>query len=163
MSAGSIVAGNMYWNKKKAGFFQKLYSRTSFSLMDGEGKIFETKNLPKDRPSLLIFTPDAIPVAAVKSFRQLLREIKKSRGSEVNLVVVSRTHEDIVRNFLHAAQFEGTILFDPSGVLGRFLGAWPNMQSVDDWSLSLVNNELKAKWTVVKKEVPNYKELEKKF
>jgi len=163
MAAGAIWAGNMYWNQKKGDFFRRLYARKSFTLIAGDGKIFDTKDFPKDKRILLIFTPDTIPVSAVKPFRFLLRDLQRSRGGGIYLAVTSRVHEDIVRNFLHAAGFTGKVLLDPSGSLGRYLGAWPSMEPAQDWTFVLVDHELKAKWAVAKKEVPDYKEFGDRF
>ncbi len=159
----TLFAGNWYWNRQKGDFFRRLYGRGSFSLLDGDGKIFNTHDLPANQKVLFVFTPDGIPVSAVKPFRVFVKEIEREEEGKLQLVVVSRVHKDIVKNFLRAARFHGRLLLDPSGGLGRYLGARDSLESTHDWTVVLSDHDLKVTWSSSGKEVPSFKDLSKKL
>lgn len=136
---------------KNSDSVSQMYSRQDFSLLDDSGAIFRLKDLPKEKKLLLIFTPDGLPPIEVVAFFNFSQNLFKLQKLGIEVVLITRTNREIVRNFKLAAKFPGRILLDPSGSIGKLVGVWPEPTPVDYWAYALVDSNFKGFWLTTNK------------
>ncbi len=153
---GGLVLGKY----KERDYMQALYERRDFTLLDDSGNFFQLSSLPQKRFALLVFTPDGIPTDSVKPFREFSLHLDELRDYGIEAMLVSRTNREIVKNFKHAAHFNGRLLLDVGGSVGRNAGIWQGMGLVSYWGYALVDREFQLHWTALAENAPlDYEQL----
>ncbi len=140
----AIIGGGHYlWTQKKDSVFLEMDTVRSITLLQDDGKFFSSNAFPAGRKILFIFTPDIISPSEVKAFANLANATPILEKKNIELILVSRVHKDIVKNFKYAAPFSGKLLLDASGTLGRLYGAWPGMNPVLQWHYVITDRSLR--------------------
>lgn len=154
-----LVAGSgfLLGNFQNKDYVARIYDRSDFILLDHEGEFFQLSKFPANKLLLLVFTPDGIPPADVKPMYQFARNVPKLEGVEVMLI--TRTNREIVKNFRAASHFEGKILVDASGTVGRILGIWPSQESVSHWGYALIDREFRGYWVTTTPRILTFDEV----
>lgn len=148
MAAMVTAGGGLLLGKfKEKDYIAQLYRRQDFTLLDSQGNFFQLAKFPEEKLLLLVFTPDGIHPVFVKAFRELSSHLKELSALDVEVMLITRTSREIARNFKEAAQFQSTLLLDPSGTVGRNIGIWPSPEPVNFWGYALIDNRLQVYWT----------------
>jgi peroxiredoxin len=150
MAAAILVAGGaglMYGKLKEKDYLASMNTFHDFTLLDDQGEFFHLNELPASSLALLIFTPDGIPTNNVKPFSDFFRHAEGLKAEGLEIVVISRSNREIVRNFLRATRFPVRFLVDAGGSVGLNLGAWSNIQPSREWSYILVDRKLQVYWS----------------
>ena len=137
--------GYFFGKIRGAGFIEQMYERRNFTLLEDNGNFFELKSLPEKRLALLIFTPDAIPSNMVKPLFDFGRAEEFFRSKNIELILVTRTNSEIVKNFKRATRFPGRLLIDSSGTVGRLSGVWGEGEA-KGWGYLLTDNKFGLLW-----------------
>jgi peroxiredoxin len=153
----AAAAGFVFGQLKNQDYLAQLYQRTDFTLLDDKGEFFQLSQFPERRHLLLIFTPDGIPPADVKPFHELTKQAGSLGGVEVMLI--TRTNREIARNFKEAAGFQGRLLVDASGTVGRIAGIWPGIDPVSHWGYALIDRDFRLYWVTTASRVLSYQEV----
>jgi peroxiredoxin len=141
-AGGGLFLGKM----KEKDYVGQMYARKDFTLMDDKGELFQLAKFPANKLLLLIFTPDALPPAQVKPFREFARKLGELKQLDVESMMVTRTNREIARNFKESSGFTSRMLVDMSGTVGRLVGIWPQPDPVSYWGYALVDNHLQVYW-----------------
>lgn len=158
----AAAAGGLYVGKAKEGeYFSALYSRRDFTLLDDNGDFFTLSSVPERTLVLLLFTPDGIPVEAVRPIHEFSRHLDNLKKMGIETMLISRTNRDIVRNFKQAARFPGRLLLDTGGTVGRNAGIWEGFAPVPYWGYVLVNHRFEVLWLLRQERPLTFGELKK--
>lgn len=141
-AGGGFVLGKI----KERQFLESAGGKRDFMLLDDEGEFFRLAELPAGRLALLVFTPDGLPTDAVKPFFEFSRHVRELERRGVEVLLVSRTNREIVRNFKRAAGFTARYLVDAGGAVGRAAGFWPGPEPVGEWGYALVDRDFRVFW-----------------
>ncbi len=76
-------------------------------------------------------------------------------------MLVARTNREIARNFKRASHFEGRMLLDPSGTVGRLAGVWPGLEPVEHWGYVLTDRSFQLYWGMLEPAPINFAQLQK--
>lgn len=150
-------AGLIFGNFLNKDYLDQLYNRGDFVLLDQQGEFFQLSKFPENKLLLLVFTPDGIPPADVEPMYRFARHIPKLEGVEVMLI--TRTNREIVKNFGAAAHFKGRILIDASGTVGRIVGIWPSQEPVGHWGYALIDRDFRTYWVTTASRILTYDEV----
>jgi peroxiredoxin len=123
------------------------YRKVDFSLLDDKGEIFHLKDFPADRLLLLVFTPDGLPTNHVSPFARFNEKINELKERNIEVMVVTRTHREISRNFLLAAGYQGRLLHDLGGTVGGKVGVWDGFKPSPRWGYGLMDRTFSLHWT----------------
>lgn len=137
-----VGAGHYVWTQKKEAVFLQMDTVREITLLQDDGKFFLSRNFPAGRKILFVFTPDILPPSEVKNFYELSQGIPAMEKRNIEVILVSRIHPDIIKNFKNAARFPGKLLLDASGTLGRLYGAWPSPAAVLPWHYVVTDKSL---------------------
>jgi|GEM_PF-3789072 len=140
------AAGLLVGKSKEAGYIKSLYERRDFTLLDDSGNFFSISSMPEKTLALLIFTPDGIPVAAVKPMYEFSLRLDDLRKMGIETMLISRTNRDIAKNFKNAARFPARLLLDTGGTVGRNAGIWDEPGAANFWGYVLVNRHNEVLW-----------------
>lgn len=140
-------AGLLVGKWKEKDYLGLLYERRDFTLLDEQGEFFSLSSLPQRKLALLVFTPDAIPLEAVRPFRDFGRHLEDLGAHGIETLLVSRAHREIVKNFKGAARFQARLLLDAGGTVARNAGVWEGIGFVPYWSYALVDREFRVLWS----------------
>jgi peroxiredoxin len=141
-AGGGLFLGKM----KEKDYMGQMYARRDFTLMDDQGELFQLAKFPANKLLLMIFTPDALPPAEVRPFREFSRKLGELKALDVESVIVTRTNREVARNFKEASGFSYRMLVDMSGTVGRLVGIWPRPEASAYWGYALVDNRLQVYW-----------------
>lgn len=155
IAAMGIIFGKI----RGAGFIEQMYERKNFTLLDDKGDFFELKNLPEKRFALLIFTPDAIPTNMVQPLYDFGKTKEFFQVKNIELILVTRTNSEIVKNFKRASKFPGRLLIDTSGTVGKIAGVWEDKVAIH-WSYILTDNKFHIYWQEKSPQVLSLREVE---
>jgi peroxiredoxin len=153
----TAISGLLIGQLKSKDYLAQLYQRNDFTLLDDSGDFFQLSKFPDKKFLLLVFTPDGIHPDFVKPFFEFSKQAKNLLGVEVMLI--SRTNRDIVRNFRDGSAFKGRLLLDTSGSVGRVTGIWPSMEAVSHWGYVLTDRDFQLYWTTTASRVLSYQEV----
>lgn len=140
------AAGLLIGKSKEAGYMRSLYERRDFTLLDDSGNFFSISSLPEKKLALLIFTPDGIPVSAVKPMYEFSLHLGELKKMGIETMMISRTNRDIAKNFKHAARFPERLLIDTGGTVGRNTGIWEEPGPANFWGYALLNRHNEVLW-----------------
>ncbi len=146
---------------KEKDYLASLYERRDFTLLDDSGDFFSISKLPERTLALLVFTPDGIPVSAVKPFADFSSRLDELKQMGIEAIMISRTNREIVKNFKKAAHFPNRLLLDIGGTVGRNTGIWEGFGAVPYWGYALVNNRNEVLWMGRSDSVMSFEELKK--
>ena len=154
-----MAGAGLYVGKLKEGsYFGKLYERSDFILMDDQGDFFQLSKFDRNKLLLLIFTPDSIHPSAVRPMYEFSKGINNLKSLGIEVVLVSRTNREIVRNFIRASAFPGKFLVDMSGSVGRLAGLW-ELSATNDWGYALMDNHFQIFWKQKSPQILNWENL----
>jgi peroxiredoxin len=151
-AGGGLFLGKM----KEKDYVGQMYARKDFTLLDDKGELFQLSKFPSDKLLLLIFTPDSIPPAWVKPFREFSRKLGELKSLDVESMMITRTNREIARNFKEASAFPSPMLVDTSGTVGRLVGIWPGPGAAGYWGYALVDNRLQVYWAATSAQPMKY-------
>jgi len=155
-----VAAGGLWLGKSKEGdYMSRLYARQDFTLLDDQNEFFQLSKFPSSRLLLLIFTPDSLHPDLVKPFREFAKTLREFQGLGIDIHMITRTIREIARNFKEAARFNGRLLLDNSGTVGRNIGVWPDNNPVGTWAYALMDNKLQVYWAEAYGQPLTFKEL----
>ena len=158
---GAASGGLLLGKSKEKEYLASLYRRSDFTLLTDQGDFFTLSALPAKSLALLVFTPDGIPVSAVRPFHEFAGHLSDLRKIGIETFLVSRTNREIVRNFKTASRFEAPLLLDTGGTVGRNTGIWEGLAPANYWGYALVNHAYEIFW-VERSQVPlDFEELSK--
>ncbi|MGE3261701.1 MAG: redoxin domain-containing protein [Bacteriovoracia bacterium] len=143
VAGGGLLVGK----QRERAYIEALQSHHDFTLLDDADELFQLNKFPKDEKLLLIFTPDGIPTSTVKAFYDFSRHLPQLAASHIQVKLITRMNKEIVANFKRVTRFEGRVLLDMGGAVGRAAGVWPTIDPVTHWSYVLVDNQFKIYWT----------------
>ena len=143
----AVLAGNTVWKEKKSAFIGSVYERHSFLLLDDEGNLFGTKNLQSDEKLLLVFVPDILQPDSTVQLKSFARDLGALKKKNIVVALISRSNFDVSFNLKRISGYPGRILRDPSGSIGRILGAWTSYQATKEWRYALVDKGLRIFWS----------------
>lgn len=153
------MAGLVVGRRKEKAYLASMNTHGDFMLMDDTENFFELSKMPAGKRLLMIFTPDGIPTNSVAAFHAFSRHLTDFAKQGIEVKLVSRTNKDIVMNFREAARFEGRVLFDVGGTVGRIATAWPTNNLVNDWTYILTDNKFNILYGARAPEPMSYEEL----
>jgi peroxiredoxin len=143
----AVLAGNAVWKEKKVTLIGSTYERRSFLLLDDENVLFGTRNLQDKEKLLLIFMPDIFAANAPQELKVFSRDLGALKRKNIEVALVSRSNFDLSLNLKRVSLYSGKILRDPSGSLGRILGAWTGRDATSEWRYALVDKGLHMLWS----------------
>ncbi|HEY8280564.1 MAG TPA: redoxin domain-containing protein [Bdellovibrionota bacterium] len=152
---GGLMLGKLH----EKDYMGALYERRDFTLLDDQGEFFRLNSLPEKKLALLVFTPDGIPLDAVKPFAEFSRHLENLQSRGIEPFLVSRTNREIVRNFKRATGFGARFLVDAGGAVGRITGIWSGAQLSSNWGYSLVDRDFRVLWSATSDEPMSYARL----
>jgi peroxiredoxin len=141
------TAGLIVGKMKEKDYVENMYARRDFMLLDEKGEFFQLKKFPDDKLLLLIFTPDELRPSWVKGFKEFSAKVSGLQKLDIEVMMITRTNREIVRNFKNASGFRPRLLLDPSGTVGRHLGIWENGPAFA-WGYALIDNRFQLYWAV---------------
>lgn len=154
-AGGGLMLGK--WKEKD--YLSSLYERRDFTLLSDSGDFFRLGAVPANRLVLLVFTPDGIPVEAVKPFFEFSKHLDDFQSQGVEVFLVSRTNKEILRNFKRASGFNAPVLLDAGGAVGRVAGFWPGPNPVISWGYALVDNQFRVYFSSAEEQPIAYEKL----
>lgn len=157
----TATVGLILGKRSEKDYLANLYARRDFTLLDDAGDFFSLSKMPARTLALLVFTPDGIPVSAVKPFHEFAGHVADLRKMGIETLLVSRTNREIVRNFKNAARFPSRLLLDTGGTVGRNAGIWDGFEAAPYWGYVLVNNQFEVLWSDRADSVLTYEQLKK--
>lgn len=152
----TMGGGLLFGKLKEKDYLDKMYQRRNFTLLDEKGDFFELKKFPESKLLLLIFTPDELLPAWVTDFTKFSSERRKLEKLGVKTVLVTRINREVARNFKFATRFDGSLLLDSSGTVGRLAGIWDDFQGANYWGYALVDNHFRVYWRAKERALPSY-------
>jgi peroxiredoxin len=156
----TATAGLMVGKFKEGDYLSRLYARTDFTLLDDQEEFFQLSKFPSSRLLLLVFTPDEIHPALVAPFRAFSERLEDLERLGVDVMMITRTNREVVRNFMIAARFPSRLLLDTSGTVGRNVGVWQDLNPALHWGYALMDSSLRVYWTAASGRKPySYDEL----
>ncbi|MCO5142294.1 MAG: peroxiredoxin family protein [Oligoflexia bacterium] len=143
-----IVAGSGLFVGKlqEKKFLTNLHSSMGFTLMDVDYQMYSLKDLPKEKFLLLILTPDGIPTKTVLPFARFSAKSKSLTEIGIEIALVSKLSVDLLKNFQKATRFKGKVLLDPSGFIGRKIGAWTTQNETTNWNYVIIDKDMNIYW-----------------
>jgi peroxiredoxin len=153
------AAGLLLGKSREADYMRSLYERRDFTLLDDGGNFFSISSLPEKTLALLIFTPDGIPVDAVKPMYEFGLHVEELRKMGIEAMLISRTNRDIAKNFKHAARFPARLLLDTGGTVGRNSGIWEEPGPAAFWGYVLLNRHNEVLWLARQAEPKTFAQL----
>lgn len=157
----TATVGLIMGKSKEKDYLAGLYERRDFTLLDDAGDFFSISKLPERTLALLVFTPDGIPVNAVRPFYEFGRHVDDLRKMGIETMLVSRTNREVVKNFKAAARFPARLLLDTGGTVGRNTGIWEGFEAAPYWGYALVNNRNEVLWLERSEGVMSFEALKK--
>lgn len=161
LTSGAIVgvAGFLFGQTQRKTDIQKLYQRTSFTLLDSKGEFFHSKEIGENQYLLLVYTPDELKQGDVIGIAKLYQDFKRNAATDLKLVFVSKVNRDLVADFLAAAGIRDRFLIDPSGSLRDIVRLNVNREAFEHWGYALVDRRMQLFWKSSQTKVMAFTEI----